>query len=135
MLVICLLSGLILGVCCYKGRIHDFALYKKSRWAIKLAIKILADLGFLGLDKRHQNTVLPFKKSKLRLLTKQEKQANRTQARDRVACENRNRECKIFRIVKEVYRGKHKNYGLNWNLIAGMVNFKRATRNLNFATP
>ena len=114
---------------------HDFALFKRSRLAIHPAIKIWADLGFLGLDKLHKNSVLPFKSSKLRPLTKSEKRANKSQAKERAACKSRNRDCKIFRIVKEVYRGKHKNYGLNRNLVAGLVNFKRATRNLNFATP
>ncbi len=98
-------------------------------------ITILADLGFLGLNKYHDNSWLPFKKSKNKPLTKAEKKANQAQARQRVWCENRNRDCKIFRIVKDVYRGKHKNYGLNWNLVAGLVNLKSATRNLNFAVP
>ncbi|MFZ2450493.1 MAG: hypothetical protein WAW36_08240, partial [Methylovulum miyakonense] len=34
----------------------------------------------------------------------------------RVFIEHVNRRCKIFRIVKDVYRGKHKNYSLTWNL-------------------
>ena len=31
---------------------------------------------------------------------------------------------KIFRITKDVYRGKHKNHGKVWNLIAGLVNLR-----------
>ncbi len=114
---------------------HDFSLFKKRHLKVNPGIKILADLGFLGLSKYHKNSELPFKKSKNKPLTKEEKKANRTQAKQRVSCENRNRDCKIFRIVKEVYRGKHKNYGLHWNLVAGLVNLKSATRNLNFAVP
>ena len=34
------------------------------------------------------------------------------------------RRCKIFRIVKDVYRGKHKNYSLTWNLVAALVNLR-----------
>jgi hypothetical protein len=133
--VVCLVTGLILGIYCGKGRLHDFSLFKKSRLKIDPKIKIMADLGFLGLSKYHKNSELPFKKSKNKPLTKAEKRANQAQAKQRVWCENRNRDCKIFRIVKEVYRGKHKNYGLNWNLVAGLVNLKTATRNLNFAVP
>jgi len=133
--VVCLVTGLILGVYCGKGRIHDFALFKKSRLKVHPKIAILADLGFLGIAKLHTKSCLPFKKSKNKPLTKPEKQANRGQARQRVAVENRNRDCKIFRIVKDVYRGKHKNYGSNWNLVAGLVNFKSATKNLKFASP
>lgn len=114
---------------------HDFALFKKYRLKIHPNITILADLGFLGLHKYHQNSILPFKKSKNKPLTKQEKKANRAQAKQRVSCENRNRDCKIFRIVKDLYRGKHKNYGIHWNLVAALVNLKSATRNLNLAVP
>lgn len=114
---------------------HDFALFKKSRLAIHPAIKVWADLGFLRLDKLHKNSVLPFKSGKLKPLTKSGKRANKSQAKEGAACESRNRDCEIFRIVREVYRGKHKNYGLNWNLMAGLANFKRAARNLNFAMP
>ena len=31
---------------------------------------------------------------------------------------------KIFRITKDVYRGKHKNHGKIWNLVAGLVNLR-----------
>ncbi len=114
---------------------HDFSLFKKCRVNIHCRIKVLVDLGFLGINKYHNNSLLPFKRSKNKPLTKAEKQANRVQAKQRVGCENRNRECKIFKILKDVYRGKHKNYGVNWNLVAGLVNMKSATRHLNFALP
>ena len=35
-----------------------------------------------------------------------------------------NRRCKIFRVVKEVYRGKHQHYSKTGNLIAGLVNLR-----------
>lgn len=108
LLVVCLLTNLLLGVYCSKGRLPDFALFKKSGRIINLAIRIVADAGFRGINKIHQTSILPFKKSQLKPLTKPEKQSNSSLARQRVVCEQRNRECKIFRIVKEVYRGKHK---------------------------
>ncbi|MDD2661053.1 MAG: hypothetical protein PHY54_15465 [Methylococcales bacterium] len=42
----------------------------------------------------------------------------------RVFIEHINRRCKIFRIVKDVYRGKHKHYSLTWNLVAALVNLR-----------
>jgi len=36
-----------------------------------------------------------------------------------LAIEHVNRRCKIFRIVKETYRGKHKNVHKTWTVIAG----------------
>ena len=41
-----------------------------------------------------------------------------------IVVENIIRRCKIFRIAKDVYRGKHKNHGKVWNLIAGLVNLR-----------
>jgi|GEM_PF-5463712 len=38
--------------------------------------------------------------------------------------EHVNRRCKIFRLVKDVYRGKHKNYSLTWNVVAALVNLR-----------
>jgi len=40
-----------------------------------------------------------------------------TLSKKRILIENVNRQCKIFRIVKDTCRGKHKNYALNWHLI------------------
>ena len=57
-------------------------------------------------------------------LSDEQKQHNRELAKKRIAIEHVNRRCKIFRIVKDKYRGKHKNYGKTWNLIAALVNFR-----------
>ena len=45
-------------------------------------------------------------------------------SKQRVFIEHINRRCKIFRIVKDVYRGKHKHYSLTWNLVAALVNLR-----------
>lgn len=134
-MVVCLLSGLILCVRSAKGRVHDFSMWKHGRVRLHAKIKVLADLGFKGLDKLHPNTLLPFKSSKKHPLTKEQKKHNRQLAGLRVRVEHANRECKKFRIVKDTYRGKHKNYGLNWNLVAAITNLKLATRHLGLATP
>lgn len=120
---------------CGKGRVHDFTLWKQSKVKLSPHTAIYADLGFLGLDKRHPKAVLPYKASNLHPLDKPQKQHNRQLARVRVQIEHINRECKIFRLVKDTYRGKHKNYGLHWNLVAALVNLKKACRHFNLATP
>jgi hypothetical protein len=51
---------------------------------------------------------------------------NKALSKQRVFIEHVNRRCKIFRIVKDVYRGKHKNYSLTWNLVAALVNLRYA---------
>jgi len=49
--------------------------------------------------------------------------------------EDRNRECKIFRMCKEGYGGKHKNYEKTWKLVSAIVNLKLSTGHLKYATP
>jgi len=64
------------------------------------------------------------KRKKGQPLSAEDKAHNKTLSKQRVFIEHINRRCKIFRIVKEVYRGKHKNYSLNWNLVAALVNLR-----------
>ncbi|HEX7412887.1 MAG TPA: transposase family protein [Bacteroidia bacterium] len=52
------------------------------------------------------------KRSKKNLLTKEEKQQNKSVSSKRVAIENIIRDVKIFRIVAEKYRNRRKKFGL-----------------------
>ena len=127
------MTGLIIKIDYVKGSIHDFKLLKKSKLKFSKQIVILADLGYLGIKQLFENAMIPYKASKNKPLTAEEKKFNRQLSQRRIKVENKIRECKIFRIVKDVYRGKHKNCGLIWNLIAGLVNFKVSTRHFDYA--
>jgi IS5 family transposase len=94
-----------------------------------------ADKGFQGIAELYPNAESPYKASKHHPLTKEQKQYNRQLAKQRIMVEHRNRECKIFRICKEQYRGKHKNYEKNWKLVSAIVNLKLSTRHLKYASP
>jgi len=85
----------------------------------------LADSGYLGLKKRHDNSRLPSKKSKLRPLTAEQKAANRQLSRERFVIEHIIRSVKIFRILAERYRNRRKRFGLRFNLIAALYNMGR----------
>jgi hypothetical protein len=126
-LIICALTMQILSVVMGKGRQHDFALFKASKLLLDPNSKLLADSGYQGIEKYHKNSIIPFKKKKGKSLTTKEKAHNKALSKQRVLVENVNRQCKIFRIVKDVYRGKHKNYSLNWHLISAIVNFRYST--------
>jgi hypothetical protein len=115
------------------GTVHDFQMYKDKNFEISKHIKILADLGFQGIKKEHENSTIPHKKTKLNPLNDLQKAENKKQASKRVVIEHINRDIKIFRICGNKYRGKHKNYQKNWELIGAIVNLKKATKNLDYA--
>lgn len=126
-LIACLKTLCILVVYCEKGKVHDFKILKNSKISIHSEIKKLADSGYQGIQEIYDNTEIPFKKPKGGELTPEQKKHNHALAKKRIVIEHVNRRCKIFRIVKETYRGKHKNYGKIWNLVAGIVNLRYAS--------
>jgi hypothetical protein len=123
-----ILTGLnpvkILSVITEKGRIHDFQILKKSRLPLHEDIIKIGDAGYQGMHNIYPNSLTPVKKKRNLPLTKEEKQYNRNLSKQRIIIEHINRRCKIFRIVKETYRNKHKNTGKIWNIIAGLVNLR-----------
>jgi DDE superfamily endonuclease/Helix-turn-helix of DDE superfamily endonuclease len=125
-LLVCLKTLQILLIVCGKGRTHDFALLKQSRLRIAKALKKYADSGYQGILKLYPNSLTPLKKTKHRDLTLEEKRYNREIAKVRIGIEHVNRRCKIFRIVKATYRGKHKHYHKTWTVVAAIVNLRYA---------
>lgn len=122
--MICLLTLTILSVVMGKGKQHDFSVFKDSRLLLHPDALVLVDSGYQGIQKYHQNSILPIKKKKGQPLSAEDKAHNKALAKRRIFIEHINRRCKIFRIVKDVYRGKHKNYSLTWNLVAALVNLR-----------
>ena len=107
-----------------KGKKHDFSLFKESRLFLPKETILLADSGYQGIANYHSNSVIPVKKKKGKALSVDDKKHNKALSKQRIFIEDVNRRCKIFRIVKDVYRGKHKNYSLTWNLVAALVNLR-----------
>lgn len=122
--MICLLTLTILSVVMGKGKQHDFSVFKDSRLLLHPDALVLVDSGYQGIQKYHQNSILPIKKKKGQPLSVEDKAHNKALAKRRIFIEHINRRCKIFKIVKDVYRGKHKNYSLTWNLVAALVNLR-----------
>jgi hypothetical protein len=119
-------DGRILSVSkSHKGRVHDFRIRKGEKLLPRESLK-LADSGYQGWQKLQSNVIIPYKKSKKRSLTKQQKEHNRKLASIRMSVEHKIREIKVFKIMSEVYRNFQKKYNLRFNIIAGLVNFKHA---------
>lgn len=104
------------------GRVHDFRLYKQSGMALAKQIRCLADTGYQGLNKLHQNSQTPTKKSKHHPLTPEQKATNRQLAQQRIVCEHVIGKLKVFRILNERYRNRRSRFGLRFNLIAAIYN-------------
>jgi hypothetical protein len=82
----------------------------------------LVDTGYQGIQKIHENSELPKKKSKKHCLTKEDKKQNQRISSNRVTIENIIRDVKIFRILAEKYRNRRRRFTLRFNLIASIYN-------------
>lgn len=109
-----------------KGRQHDFRLFKASRLPAQLEQLWVADRGYQGLTKFRAHSCTPYKKSRHRSLSQQERQFNRQLAQVRITVEHTIRKLKVFRILSERYRDRRKRFGLRFNLIAGLLNYELA---------
>jgi hypothetical protein len=83
---------------------------------------LLADSGYQGLLTLHKNSRIPYKKSKLHPLTKEQKSLNRNLAKERIVIENINAKIKTFKIMSERYRNRQKRHLLRINLICAILN-------------
>jgi hypothetical protein len=124
--IVCLKTLQILLIVCGHGRTHDFMVLKQCQLRLLKALKKYADSGYQGLLKLYANSFTPRKGSKHHPLTGEDKQYNREVAKLRIKIEHVNRRCKIFRIVKETYRGKHRHYQKVWTVVAALVNLRYA---------
>lgn len=86
--------------------------------------QIIADTGYQGLQKLHQNTSLPYKRKKNQPLTKEQKFHNKQLSSKRILIENVIRCIKIFKIISDKYRNRRRRFGLRFNLISGIYNYE-----------
>lgn len=108
-----------------KGSEHDFKMYKESIGkSVHKAIRIDADLGYLGIEKLHVNSRIPKKASKKHKLSKVEKAYNKRLARDRVVIEHINAKIKTFKSMANPYRNHCRRHLLRMSLSCGIINFE-----------
>lgn len=105
------------------GRKHDFAIRKSEKPFCREAVKIV-DSGYQGMQKRQKNVWLPYKGSKKKPLSKEQKLHNKALSQLRVRIENKIAELKIFKILSDRYRNFQRKLHLRINIIAGLVNMK-----------
>jgi hypothetical protein len=117
-------DGRIICVQTDKGRKHDFRVFKESKVNIHPVILAQTDSGYQGIKKYHNNSTLPYKHSKKKALTKEQKQHNHQVSSSRVQVEHIIRSLKVFRVLAERYRNRRCRFGLRVNLFAGIYNYE-----------
>jgi hypothetical protein len=88
-------------------------------------ILAMLDSGCQGACEYFPNAAIPFKASKNKPLTDEEKAYNTQLSKSRVVIEHINRELKIFRICKETYRGKGERGLIRVKIVASLYNHRR----------
>lgn len=111
-----------------KGSVHDFKLFKECNCDYNPNVPLFIDLGYLGIEKIHKNSIIPIKSSKNHKLTKEEKWYNSEVSKNRIAVEHVNAYLKKFKIVSTRFRNKRKNFKLYMSLICGIYNFEVANK-------
>ncbi len=107
-----------------KGKVHDFRIWKESQIDLREKTEILADKGYQGIKKIHENSRTPIKKTRKKPLSKEQKRFNKQLAKERIIVEHVHRRLKIFRILSSRYRNRRRRFGLRINLIAGIYNYE-----------
>jgi len=105
-----------------KWHVHDKKLYDQTKVPTNKNTKKKVDSGYQWIQKNTTNVELPYKSSKLKKLTKEQKQYNHQHSKVRIKAENKIREIKIFDIFDETYRNKWRRFWLRFNLVCWIVN-------------
>jgi len=115
-------SGQIICTHIDKGRRHDMRMFRDSRLPLRKETVVQADSGYQGIEEIHGNSLIPKKKPKGGVLSKEYKRYNTNLASQRVVIEHVVRRLKVFKILSCTYRNRRKRLGLRVNLIAAIIN-------------
>ena len=108
------------------GKTHDFRMFRESMVGVlPERLIILGDCAFVGIHEYFPGAIIPYKATKNKPLTKEQKEINTLISKVRVKVEHVIRELKIFRICKETYRGNSESGLRRVQLIASIVNLNR----------
>lgn len=107
------------------GKMHDKKITDKAGLisCIPEDVAIWSDTGFQGIQKQHQNVLMPKKKPKGTLLTTEEKAENRTISSIRIVVENAIAGIKRYNCLNHAFRNKHGSDDMMMNICSGLWNF------------
>ena len=109
----------------YGGSVHDKKICDLEQIEFLKKTMVLTDLGFIGLSSETAQIIMPHKHRKNQELNEQQEQWNKWVSKIRVKVEHTIASIKIFRKVKEKFRGRLFNREDRVMLIAcGLHNLK-----------
>ena len=106
---------------CNYGSVHEFKSFKDNKLVINNNKTILADLGYISIQKIHKNSMTPIKKQKNKKLTDEDKKHNKLLNSIRNKIEHFFCKLKKFRILAEIFKGKIKNILEKIHQIASVI--------------
>jgi len=82
-------------------------------------------MGYQGIQKIHNNSVIPFKRRCGEKLTPEQKKFNHQLSSQRIVVENIIGYLKRFRVISDRYiNNRRKRFGLRFNLIVSIHNYE-----------
>src|ERR1035438_2400290 len=90
----------------YGGSFHDKKICDLEQLTFLKKTMVMADLGFLGLTSEKAQIIMPHKHKKNKTLTAEQEQWNKWVSKIRVKVEHVIASVKIYRKVKEKFRGR-----------------------------
>ena len=115
-------QGRIVGVSkSAPGRVHDLEIRRRGPPLPERA-HAYADSGYQGLQQDHSGVEIPYKKTKTRPLSKDERAYNHALSKFRVRVEHAIARLKSFRILSERYRYSRERYDVKISTVAGILN-------------
>ena len=90
----------------YPGYVHDKKICDEEELGFLKKVSVFVDLGYLGMSSDNAKIIIPFKHRKKQELTNEQKEYNKWMSGIRVKIEHIIASVKIFRKVKEKYRGR-----------------------------
>lgn len=90
----------------YEGKMHDKKIADEQPLEFDSEIELLQDSGFIGHHPKNARVRQPFKNTKLKRLTEEQKKENKMQASKRVRVEHAIGGVKRLRIVKDIFRNR-----------------------------
>jgi hypothetical protein len=90
----------------YGGSVHDKKICDLAQIEFLKQTRVMMDLGFVGLCSDTAELIMPPKRKKNQILSEQQEQWNKWVSKIRVKVEHIIASVKIFRKVKEKFRGR-----------------------------